>query len=372
MNKIGIWGWFGFRNCGDDLLLINTINEIRSCLSDDCSITVFGENHNIKQLAPLNFVNTKKRSAATFIKYAFKADTIIIGPGGIFPSTNFKKLLFYLVVTLIMKIRRKKIGYIGVGIGIGMFQRKCDIALINLISKYADVFISRSMNYLDYCPAIKEKQILLSADMVFSDKTVYSSQPVTDSKKIVFALVNSFGSNTPEYKERFISEIITFINHIVSEGYHVDLVSFTNEIDQNMNDMIAEKLGTNAVKSLPFCENPYDTFNLIKDAYICVGMRFHSLVMALSCGIPCLSISYSDKNEDVMARFELSDYSLRFGISKNEYFNDEIMIDSASLINRFDDILANYRPLQDTILRHKSEMYELSMINRTEIHKLFQ
>ena len=269
-----------------------------------------------------------------------------------------------------MKLRRKKIGYIGMGIG--MFQRKCDIVLLNLISKYADVFVSRSKNYLSYSPELNEKQFILSSDMVLSDKIISSSQPVPDSQTVVLALANIFENNTPEYQQCFVSEIIPFVKHIVAKGYNVNLVSFTNEKDMELNDIVAERLRTDAVKSIPFCENPYDTFDLMKDAYACVGMRFHSLVMALSCGIPCLSISYSDKNEDVMSRFELSDYALRFGISKDEYFNEKIMIDGRSLIEKFDDIIENYGNLKDLIMKHKQDMYELSLINRTEIHKLIK
>lgn len=372
MKEIGIWGWFGFRNCGDDLLLINTVNEVVSCMSDDSKITVFGDENNLKRLFPPELIHTRNRSASSLIKYAFKSDILIIGPGGIFPSTNFTKLVFYLIITVIMKIRRKKIGYIGVGIGNGMFQRKRDIFLLNLISKLADAFISRSENYLSFTPDIKEKQITLSSDMIFSDKTVYSSQADADSRTVVVALANIFESNTDEIKESFLSEIMLLLEHIVSKGYSVKMVSFTNEKDMELNDMIAQRMGKNTVLSIPFCENPYDTFDLMKDAYACVGMRFHSLVMALSCGIPCLSISYSDKNEDVMSRFELSDYALRFGISKDEYFNDEIMIDGRSLIEKFDDIIENYGNLKDLIMKHKQDMYELSLINRTEIHKLIK
>lgn len=370
MREIGLWGWFGYRNCGDDLLLINTVEEILSCGADDLNITVFGNDDNINKLFPSGSVNTQKRSASGLIKYAFKADVLVIGPGGIFPSTNLKKLFFYLIITVIMKLRRKKIGYIGMGIG--MFQRKCDIVLLNLISKYADVFVSRSKNYLSYSPELNEKQFILSSDMVLSDKIISSSQPVPDSQTVVLALANIFENNTPEYQQCFVSEIIPFVKHIVAKGYNVNLVSFTNEKDMELNDIVAERLRTDAVKSIPFCENPYDTFNLIKDAYVCVGMRFHSLVMALSCGIPCMSISYSDKNEDIMSRFELSDYSLRFGISKNEYFNEKIMIDGRSLIEKFDDIIENYGNLKDLIMKHKQDMYELSLINRTEIHKLIK
>lgn len=367
MKKIGIWGYFGYRNCGDDLLLLNVINEIRSVVKQNYKIIVFGNYLNIKKLLPEKEIYTKPRTVKQFFKFAFNADIIIIGPGGIFPSTNSKKLIFYLLITLIMKIRRRKIGYIG--IGIGMFQRKIDKFLINLITGYSNIFISRSGNYLNFKPEIKYNRIILSSDMVFSDKSI----TVRNSKKdniVVVALANIFNCSDEKYKEHFISEIITLVKHILSCGYFIKLIPFTNEIDKALNDSIAEIINNQNISSVQFHDNPYDTFYEVEQSYICIGMRFHALVMALSCGIPCLSISYSDKNEDVMNRFDLSDYSIRFGISEYEYFNQKIMIDGASLIRKFDNIVDNYICLKEKIKSHYEPISKLSQLNRDGIRKI--
>lgn len=372
MKKLGVWGYFGYRNCGDDLLLINTIDEICSILSDDVNIVVFGDSNNIKNLVPFDFVYTRNRTALNLMRFAFEADYLIIGPGGLFPSTNSKKLFFYFIITLIMHVRRKKIGFIGVGVGIGMFSQKRDILLINLITRYANVFISRSKNYLAFVPKIKSNRIILSSDMILSDKKIFLSNYITDSKKIVVALANIFNSNTEEYKERFISEFINFANNIISNGYQINMISFTNEIDMELNNIIVKRINSPYVVSTHFFENPYDTFQLIKDAYLCIGMRFHALVIALSCNIPCISVSYSDKNEDIMERFGLSDYSLRFGISNKEYYNKEIMIDSKILIEKFNNIISYYDEVKNIILSKKNSMYELSLLNRKELRNLLK
>lgn len=372
MKKIGIWGYFGYRNCGDDLLLINTIEEICSSISDDMNIVVFGDSNSIKNIVPFDFVYTRNRTALSLLRFAFEADCLIIGPGGIFPSTNSKKLFFYFIITLIMHVRRKKIGFIGIGIGIGMFQKNRDILLINLITRYTDVFISRSKNYLAFAPKIKSNRIVLASDMVLSDKKISLSKSITDSKKIVVALANIFNSNTEEYKEKFISEFIDFSNYVISKGYQINMISFTNEIDMELNNTIVQRINSPYVASVHFFENPYDTFQLIKDAYLCIGMRFHALVMSLSCGIPSISVSYSDKNEDIMDRFGLSDYSLRFGISNKEYYNKEIMIDNKILIEKFNNIIAFYNETKKIILSKKNEMYELSLLSRKELRNLIK
>lgn len=365
MKKIGIWGYFGYRNCGDDLLLLNVVNEVTKYADDNTEITVFGDSKNIKRLFLSDKIKTRKRSAKELLKFSLESDLIIVGPGGIFPSQNSKKLLFYLLITIIMKIRKRMTTYIG--IGIGMFQRRIDIWLINRITALANIFVSRSKNYLSFESRLKINRILLSSDMILSDPIICSSTIDTNCDFVVIALANIFESNTNEYKNIFISEILPFLQHIVDKGFKVKLVSFTNEKDMNLNNIIAKHMKSDSVVSVPFHENPYDTFNEIKNATICIGMRFHALVMSLAKGIPCISISYSDKNEDLMQRFNLSQYSVRFGISKYEYYNKEIMIKHSQLINAFDKLCNEKEKIKSVISAKQPFMNELSQINRKEI-----
>lgn len=253
-----------------------------------------------------------------------------------------------------------------------MFQKSIDISYINAITKNADCFISRSENYLKYTPKLHTEQITLSSDMIFSDDKLFGMQKKQEKNLVVISLANIFESNTDAYKEKFISEIVELIQYILKFGFKVHLIPFTNEIDMELNETIAKRINDPNLKNMAFEENPYKTFSEVSRASVCIGMRFHTIVMALSCCIPCLSISYSDKNKDVMHRFGLDEYTFRFGISNFEYFNREIMINSSELINGFKDILFKYDEIRQTIYDKSQTMRKLSEINREQIKLLFE
>ena len=368
--KIGIWGYFGYRNCGDDLLLL-ILNEHLQCISDDINqITVFGEKKNVKALLPQENVIAVKRTAFSALHAAFHADLFLVGSGGIFPSTNARKLLFYLILTGIMKLRKKRIGFIGVGIG--MFQRKVDIVLINKIAELADTFVSRSENYLNFVPEIEEKNILLASDMVFTDKKPWQRSENKSSKLVVVALADIFASNTDEYKELFIEEILIFFKFILKKGYFIHLIPFTNEIDEKFQNEICRRLVSEKIKSIPYQGDPYAACQEISKGELCIGMRFHALVMSFMMDIPVMSISYSDKNEDLMRRFGLGGYSVRFGISKKEYYNEEIMIEASNLISVFETMERQKEDIKEKIASHLPEIKEQSERNIRELEKLLR
>ena len=86
--------------------------------------------------------------------------------------------------------------------------------------------------------------------------------------------------------------------------------------------------------------------------------------------LSCLSISYSDKNEDVMERFGLGGYSVPFEAAQNRYFHNKIMIDHKTLSEKFDALCRNQERIRSLIQSHRGEMVTLSLKNRDAIAKI--
>lgn len=365
-----MWGWFGFRNCGDDLLLINLINVIEKITSNmNKKIFVLGDEYNIKRLLPGRNITCKPRNIINFFKYAFKVDYFIIGPGGIFPHSNTKKLIAYYMHSLIMKVRKKRIVAIGLGIGIGLFQQKLDIKLLNLISSNYYKIVSRSKNFLSYP---HNDKIILGADMVFLDKFTQRHYVKQEDNLIVVSLANVFLPGDEEWKEIFVLEILEFFKFVLNEGYRLNFIPFTNEIDKNLHDEICKRLDHVNAVSLPFSNNPYDTFTEMLKGEYSIVMRFHSLVMSLLNETPCISISYSDKSEDLMERFNLSKYSFRFGVNNHCYFNEKIMIDSTSLKSSFSLLIKDKQDVKKNICDYLPIIYKQSKINYDTLNQFFK
>ena len=83
--KILLWGWFGFENLGDDLLLDTMI---RSLNSPERMITVpMQTEYTIKEAN----VKQMPRGYKELLKGVLHNDVLIIGPGGLFPFDNPKE-----------------------------------------------------------------------------------------------------------------------------------------------------------------------------------------------------------------------------------------------------------------------------------------
>lgn len=80
--KILLWGWFGFENLGDDLLL-NTMLENLSPYSGTITVPMRSQYdikyQNVKQI---------ERNYAALFREIPHNDMLIIGPGGLFPFDN--------------------------------------------------------------------------------------------------------------------------------------------------------------------------------------------------------------------------------------------------------------------------------------------
>ena len=89
------------------------------------------------------------------------------------------------------------------------------------------------------------------------------------------------------------------------------------------------ELSRNIIKN--FSNSPYihlvDVHNqprlakaLIKKSALLIGMRFHSLVFAISTNVPVAAISYGPKSDSLLHECEIDKYSVRLGIRSSEFF----------------------------------------------------
>lgn len=109
MKRVMIWGWFGFENLGDDLLLRTMLSFLDK---KENAITV-PMKKTYKQTININQIY---RNYKNLVFGVFSNDILIIGPGGLFPFDNKLKVALYLIITMIWKLMNRKVVYFGIGI----------------------------------------------------------------------------------------------------------------------------------------------------------------------------------------------------------------------------------------------------------------
>jgi len=122
------------------------------------------------------------------------------------------------------------------------------------------------------------------------------------------------GLGTPP---RYVALVADFANWLIDQGYRVLFIPHSHQPrkldddDFRLSLRIAEKIAVDPQRSLVVQEDlpPGGLKTLISRSYVFVGSRYHSLVAALSTGVPSLSIGWSHKYDGLLARFNLRQFS---------------------------------------------------------------
>lgn len=347
MKKIYIFGWFGEKNLGDDLLLEQVVKLVKE-INADSKISVCSNNY--KELN--YYYRTKQfefvpKKGLSFIKSAFlNYNLYIFGPGGLFPNNDLKKLWLIYIFILVLKILNKNVIFLALGIENCNFNNKTSNKVITKIINKVNACTLR----YDYTMYNNEElnNCIVSADLIFT-KNFKIPRKKINQKYIIVALANIFESD--EDKNAFISEFNILINKIILDGYEIHFLTFTNNVDYDLNQQIINELGINKIKckNLDFTNDINVIIKEIYSATFVIGMRYHSLVLSLNLNAPILPLSYSSKTEELLHDFQLENLSIKFCCDMKKYFCKKINLQHDKLLEKYDYILNNYDLIKSQI-----------------------
>ena len=230
-SRIMLWGWFGFENLGDDLLLDTMLKHLHG------EITVPME-------TPYKIQNVTqvKYSYKEFLSGALHNDTVIIGPGGLFPVDKQYKALLYLLITRLWALMGRKVIFFGIGIS----EKMSDFSSIlwRKMAKSAVLFLPRSEKILERIGIEESEKIHSMADCVFASEPA-KEQEYIDENRVAISVAN-LNNLKYENKSAFddaVSKWSDVVRGLVKKGFSVDLIAFTKGADDRLVDAILTDLG---------------------------------------------------------------------------------------------------------------------------------
>jgi polysaccharide pyruvyl transferase WcaK-like protein len=140
------------------------------------------------------------------------------------------------------------------------------------------------------------------------------------SRKVVVVAVMDYRGWQPsdpqaaKIRTQLISDLTEISRWLIERGYHIRLL-VADDHDLAARDDVAHCVlsGENGADptslSLATTHSLLDVIHHMDDAFAVVAIRFHSLVAALIKGIPPISLSYAEKNDDLQRRVGLEDFS---------------------------------------------------------------
>ena len=338
--RIMLWGWFGFENLGDDLLLDTMIKN----LSDKDRMvtipmrTIYAiESENIKQIP---------RSYKDLIRGAFNNNILIIGPGGLFPFNNPKKALVYFFITLLWKLCGRKVIFFGVGISerMGYSSKR----LWHSIALLSNLFITRSPGIIEKLDLVESLKIHTMADAVFSSDIKFTKCQQEDRIGIFVANLKQEGMEKA-YKFH-VQTWQKIILTLLSRGFSVDLFAFTKETDDQLIADIASAFNKCVGVRTIYYENSLEAVKKMQRYKITISMRFHALVLSLLAHVPSVPIAYGQKTFSLALRSGLSEYTLMWNDFQKEYFGYMQELSTDDLIQKVEALILNYKDIKEKII----------------------
>ncbi len=354
--KIACWGYYGKQNLGDDLILAELCKNIRQA-APEAEITVFSDTQKPESIFQ-GWTTGCPRSVKALLRASMTQDILICGPGGLMPQRGTGKLLLWILLALIMKLRGRTLLFLGLGIGQQNFEHGTDRFLLKLLVKLSRVFAVRQEGVN---AALRTDMVLETADVAFA---VEQEEKLDKTpKSIVLSLAQVFGNAADDQCRAFVDSMTKTVAQLQLSGYTIHMVEFTQGKDMQLYKKILEQLQTSEnIVIHPYTGDPYAMIKIFQQAELSICMRFHSLVLSAVTHTPCCVIAYSDKMDDVAKRLQIENYVVHICPISNLYYGKLIPFDEEKFSVALQKLMGNQAllqtQLQDTVhvLQQKAQI----------------
>lgn len=354
MNEILISGYYGFKNSGDDALLLSIIRDLKK-ENKDISITVLSVNpeeteriygvRSINRLNPFSIISAMKR-----------AKMLISGGGTLIQDgTSTKSLLYYLFVISAAKLFGLKVMLYSNGIG--PLARKSNVRLTQRVLNKVDLITLRDKASYDELERIgvNRPEIHLTADPAFtltpSPKAVGSDllrvSGADMSKKMLCVSVRGWQGTG----DRFVKDIADAVDYAADKyGFFPVLLPMQPKKDYELSLRICHKMRSDAIVLDKECPTE-DILSVMSNMDLCIGMRLHTLIYAASCAVPMIAISYDPK---------VSGFMEYMGVKSGADISD---CGADRLKGIIDEVMADYDEIKSGLEKRRGELREKAAEN---------
>ncbi len=300
--EILISGYYGFKNSGDDALLMAILNDIRR-YKESPNIVVLSanpkettKNYRVKAINRLN--------PFAIMKHMKKADLLISGGGTLIQDTTSTKSLIYYLSVISLAVR-KKLKVMLYSNGIGPLNNKNNVRRVRKVLDKTDIITLRDPEALEVLKGIgvTKPEMLVSADPVFgmevADKErgrALLAKMNIPAERVIGVSVRKTKDTNPAF-ERTVAKMCDYAAQ--KYGYNIVFVPMQANKDEAISRSIISRMNMPAAivdKRL----NVHDIISVVAAMDMCIGMRLHSLIYAASGNVPLIGIAYDPKIRSFM------------------------------------------------------------------------
>uniref|UniRef100_A0A7V4EHD1 Polysaccharide pyruvyl transferase CsaB n=1 Tax=Thermus tengchongensis TaxID=1214928 RepID=A0A7V4EHD1_9DEIN len=296
---VGVAGYYGFKNAGDEAILEAIARELKArghqvlALSGDPKRTA--EAHGIRAAHRLNPLAL------------LQANLWLLGGGGLLQdATSSLSLLYYLSVLRAARFFRKRVVVFNQSLGplSPWGERQVQRALRGI------PLILRDQDSLDYA-----KRLGLPATLGADPALLLTPPPVKREEDLVLVIPRA-GVEPEAIKNLYITA-----NHLFHEGKQVLVLL----LQPGYDDAIAKEFYLHRIEAT---SDPRRVLYLAAQAGYVISMRLHGLILAAAAGTPFAALSYDPK---------VAAFAKETGAYYQELPGDPIKLSKAVMYGRYPD-----------------------------------
>jgi polysaccharide pyruvyl transferase CsaB len=285
LKRLLLVGYYGFDNLGDELVLLSTLEFIKTHYPLLKPLVLY--NKNIDNVYGVEVIPRKR-----LLSGIIKSDGICFAGGSILQDvTSLKSLFYYLGIIFLSFLFGKPVIMVSQGIGpIDTFLGKRSMRLVNL----ADSISVRNQGSKELLLSlgIDKPQIYVGEDLaLFYEPKGEKIEHISEEKILVS--VRDF----PGFNEKVLISALKEIRNDLS--IEVSFLVAHKREDLDISRRFARDIGGD----LLIWGNIEDLVRIISSSSIVLGMRLHPLILSAIFDVPFIGIAYDPKVSAFLSSF---------------------------------------------------------------------
>ena len=302
MYDVMISGYYGFKNSGDDALLMAMIDNLRT-FKEDIKILVLSMNpKETKRIYGVDAIN--RFNVFQILRYMRRTKLLINGGGSLIQDiTSTQSLMYYLgIIWVAKKLGCKVMVYAN---GIGPIDKSKNRKRAQGIINDVDMITLREPGSKQELKelGVDKPPINVTADPAITLEPTKDIQMVLE-KEGINTSKSMVGFSLRDWKgeEKKYGDIIAHIADYMVEKYDVTPVFIPMHYP---SDVVTSKKIVSKMKHTGYViEQKHavtETLAIVNQMELLIGMRLHALIYAATLGVPVIGLVYEPKVEGFLA-----------------------------------------------------------------------
>lgn len=376
-----IFSTSGSDNTGDDAILLGAVRLIRKNLPHQHLCIITTDATKTPQVDNSIFIqhdlNGGPRIQTLFrvdfigiFKSMFVSRLVIFAGGTIIHDSHPLNLIYFLSMTVLAKILKKKVIYLGVGVN--DIKTKFGKILTKKI-----VSLSKNIYLRDKISAYKISSLGITKHHVGTDLAFLVEYPIKEPHKDTIQFIKSkktkklFGFSVygkynqknhlkRKYNLDTEANILAEVGEKFMRKYNARLIMIPNELpaDSTFLKQIYNKIANkNDILFIKERLNPIELVNLLRKLDFNFNMRLHSVIFSIIAGIPFLNLEYAPKVTSLLNSYDLLETSITFS-----------EVSTKNIINKTDFILKNSDNIKSKLRKIYNKQKNLKLFKDFEFY----